>query len=203
MPLQRGLTSFSVEGQLTSGQGKAHRRLQEVPHRSPGAVWFAVGPLAEEMTSDVNDRAFDVVLHLAFQSKAAHDRYPDGPNGTRRSSRRPRITGSGFGCSTRMGKSEPRFRCDSILLGRFFVGAGAKKAPGKAVSQGGKGHDTVPRSDLNVPQPRALAWSGRSVGCSSVNSKRPVRHSLPAGYSFAVGEFPSLRKSPARTLPRG
>ena len=41
----------------------------------PGTVWFAVGPLAEEMKRDVNDRDFDVALHLVFKDKAAHDQY--------------------------------------------------------------------------------------------------------------------------------
>ena len=41
----------------------------------PGTVWFAVGSLADEMKRDVNDRDFDVALHLVFKSKAAHDEY--------------------------------------------------------------------------------------------------------------------------------
>jgi hypothetical protein len=41
----------------------------------PGAVWFAVGPLADEMKRDVNDRDFDVALHIVFKNKAAHDQY--------------------------------------------------------------------------------------------------------------------------------
>lgn len=41
----------------------------------PGTVWFAVGPLAEEFNRDVNDRQFDVALHLVFKDKAAHDQY--------------------------------------------------------------------------------------------------------------------------------
>ena len=41
----------------------------------PGTVWFAVGPLADEMKREVNDRDFDVALHLVFKSKAAHDEY--------------------------------------------------------------------------------------------------------------------------------
>jgi hypothetical protein len=40
-----------------------------------GTVWFAVGPLAEEMQREVNDRDFDVALHLVFEDKAAHDQY--------------------------------------------------------------------------------------------------------------------------------
>ena len=41
----------------------------------PGAVRFAVGPLADEMKREVNDRDFDVALHLVFKNKAAHDQY--------------------------------------------------------------------------------------------------------------------------------
>ena len=41
----------------------------------PGTAWFAVGPLADEMKRDVNDRDFDVALHLVFKSKAAHNQY--------------------------------------------------------------------------------------------------------------------------------
>ena len=43
----------------------------------PGAIWFAVERLAEEMKRDVNDRDFDVALHVAFLSKAAHDQYAE------------------------------------------------------------------------------------------------------------------------------
>jgi hypothetical protein len=43
------------------------------PH--PGIVFFACGILAEELKRDVNDRDFDVGLHIAFESQAAHDRY--------------------------------------------------------------------------------------------------------------------------------
>lgn len=41
----------------------------------PGTVWFAAGPLAGDLNRDVNDREFDVALHVVFQNKAAHDRY--------------------------------------------------------------------------------------------------------------------------------
>ena len=41
----------------------------------PGTVWFAAGPLGEDFQRDVNDRDFDVALHLVFKNKAAHDTY--------------------------------------------------------------------------------------------------------------------------------
>ncbi len=45
----------------------------------PGTVWFAAGSLAEEHQRDVNDRDFDVALHIVFKDKASHDEYQDAP----------------------------------------------------------------------------------------------------------------------------
>ena len=44
-----------------------------------GTVFFAAGVRAEEMTREVNDRGFDVGLHVYFRDKAAHDAYQDHP----------------------------------------------------------------------------------------------------------------------------
>ena len=38
-------------------------------------VYFSAGVLAEDFKRDVNDREFDVALHLVFADKAAHDKY--------------------------------------------------------------------------------------------------------------------------------
>jgi Stress responsive A/B Barrel Domain len=45
----------------------------------PGTVSFAVGTLAEALNRPVNDRDFDVGLHVLFADQAAHDRYQDAP----------------------------------------------------------------------------------------------------------------------------
>lgn len=45
----------------------------------PGTVFFACGTLEESLDRPVNDRGFDVALHLIFESKAAHDAYQDAP----------------------------------------------------------------------------------------------------------------------------
>src|SRR5829696_5384654 len=42
-----------------------------------GVVFFAAGVLADEFKRDVNDRDWDVALHLVFADKAAHDKYQD------------------------------------------------------------------------------------------------------------------------------
>jgi hypothetical protein len=41
----------------------------------PGELFFAAGTLVREHNREVNDRDFDVSLHIVFRSKADHDRY--------------------------------------------------------------------------------------------------------------------------------
>jgi hypothetical protein len=44
-----------------------------------GVVFFSAGVLADSFKRDVNDRDWDVGLHLVFTDKAAHDKYQDHP----------------------------------------------------------------------------------------------------------------------------
>ena len=53
--------------------------MQSLPHRSSGALFFAAGTLADEFQRPVNDRAFDVALHVVFTDRAAHDAYQQAP----------------------------------------------------------------------------------------------------------------------------
>ena len=41
----------------------------------PGVVFFAAGPLAEELNRPVNIRDFDLGLHIVFKDRKAHDAY--------------------------------------------------------------------------------------------------------------------------------
>lgn len=46
-----------------------------------GIVFFACGTLAKDLARDVNDRDFDVGLHIIFRDQAAHDAYQlSGPH---------------------------------------------------------------------------------------------------------------------------
>lgn len=45
----------------------------------PGTVYYSIGSLAKEFNRDVNDRDWDVALHLVFKTKADHDKYQDSP----------------------------------------------------------------------------------------------------------------------------
>ncbi len=42
-----------------------------------GAVSFGVGTLVGENARPVNDREFDVALHIVFRDKASHDKYQE------------------------------------------------------------------------------------------------------------------------------
>jgi hypothetical protein len=44
----------------------------------PGEVAFSVGTVAD-LARGVNDRDFDVALHIVFENRAAHDAYQTAP----------------------------------------------------------------------------------------------------------------------------
>lgn len=43
----------------------------------PGIVFFCCGKVEPELVREVNDRDFDVALHVVFTDRAAHDAYQD------------------------------------------------------------------------------------------------------------------------------
>jgi hypothetical protein len=45
-----------------------------------GIVFFACGTPNPNLTRPVNDRDFEVSLHIVFESQAAHDAYQDAPS---------------------------------------------------------------------------------------------------------------------------
>lgn len=46
----------------------------------PGVVFFACGTLTPDLDRPVNDKAFDVGLHVVFADRASHDRYQTAPD---------------------------------------------------------------------------------------------------------------------------
>ena len=67
--------------QLTDNSPAARQKLLDACNKyltgHPGEVFFAAGLRGEAFTRAVNDRDWDVGLHIVFQSKADHDRYQD------------------------------------------------------------------------------------------------------------------------------
>jgi hypothetical protein len=44
-----------------------------------GVVYYSAGVIGDDFRRDVNDRDFDVALHVVFADKAAHDKYQVAP----------------------------------------------------------------------------------------------------------------------------
>ena len=44
-----------------------------------GIVYFSVGTRGEAFARDVNDKDWQVALHIVFKDKACHDKYSDHP----------------------------------------------------------------------------------------------------------------------------
>ena len=77
------LLAHNVFFSLHDRSGAARARLIAAcrTHLAPhaGVVFFACGELAADLRREVNDRAFDVSLHVVFTDKAAHDAYQESP----------------------------------------------------------------------------------------------------------------------------
>ena len=66
---------FSLEDNSAEAKQKLVAACKKYLSGHPGTVSFAAGTLAAEFDRPVNDRDFDVSLHVVFENKAAHDRY--------------------------------------------------------------------------------------------------------------------------------
>ncbi len=76
---QKGLIAHNVYFSLKDNSPAARQRLlaacQKYLTGHPGVVYFACGTLVESLAREVNDRNFDVGLHVIFRDLAAHDQY--------------------------------------------------------------------------------------------------------------------------------
>ena len=66
---------FTLKDKSPEAAGKLMAACRTYLKGHPGEVFFEVGTIAADLTRDVNDRDFQVALHLVFRSKADHDRY--------------------------------------------------------------------------------------------------------------------------------
>jgi hypothetical protein len=68
---------FKLKDKSDANRAKLVAACKLLLSRHEGAVSFAVGTLAGDLNREVNDRDFDVSLHIVFASKAAHDKYQE------------------------------------------------------------------------------------------------------------------------------
>jgi hypothetical protein len=71
---------FSLKDRSPEAKEKLIAGCKKYLAAESGTVWFAAGPLAEELKREVNDRDFDVALHIVFKNRKAHDVYQKSEN---------------------------------------------------------------------------------------------------------------------------
>jgi hypothetical protein len=76
-PMIAHMVYFSLKDNSPAAKQKLVEACKKYLDQHPGTVFFAAGTLAEDFNRPVNDRDFDVALHLVFKNKAAHDKYQD------------------------------------------------------------------------------------------------------------------------------
>jgi hypothetical protein len=81
--MAQNLLAHNVYFQLNDASPQARQQLVEACFKylrgHPGELFFAAGGLAHELNRPVNDRDFDVALHIVFDSQGSHDSYQDAP----------------------------------------------------------------------------------------------------------------------------
>ena len=70
---------FSLNDASPKARGELVAACKKYLTGHEGVVYFSVGTLAAELDRPVNDRDFDVALHVHFKDRAAHDRYQEAP----------------------------------------------------------------------------------------------------------------------------
>jgi hypothetical protein len=70
---------FSLKDNSSEAKAKLVAACKKYLTEHEGTVYFSAGVLAEDFKRDVNDRDWDVALHLVFKNRAAHDKYQDHP----------------------------------------------------------------------------------------------------------------------------
>lgn len=70
---------FSLKDNSPEARTKLVDACRKYLTKHEGEVFFAAGTLAEELKRSVNDRDFDVGLHIVFRDMKSHDKYQDDP----------------------------------------------------------------------------------------------------------------------------
>jgi hypothetical protein len=70
---------FTLKDRTEQAREKLASACRKYLNGHEGTIYFAVGTLAEDFNREVNDRNWDVALHLVFKDKASHDLYQDHP----------------------------------------------------------------------------------------------------------------------------
>ena len=70
---------FKLKDDSPSAQAALVKGSKEFLSDHPGMIHFSVGKVADAYRRDVNERDWDVALHLVFEDHQAHDTYQSSP----------------------------------------------------------------------------------------------------------------------------
>lgn len=78
-PMLAHMVFFNLKDSTPENRKKLVAACDMYLNDHPGTVYYSAGARAEEMDREVNDKDFDVALHVVFKDKAAHDVYATAP----------------------------------------------------------------------------------------------------------------------------
>lgn len=79
-PLIGHMVYFKTKESTPAARQKLVEACNKYLSSHDGTVFYSAGVLSDQFKRDLNDRDWDVALHLVFVNKAAHDKYQDHPD---------------------------------------------------------------------------------------------------------------------------
>jgi hypothetical protein len=76
-PMIGHMVYFKLKDNTAENRKKLVEACEKYLAEHDGVVFFSAGVISDDFKRDVNDRDWDVALHLVFTDKAAHDKYQD------------------------------------------------------------------------------------------------------------------------------
>jgi hypothetical protein len=70
---------FTLKDRSSEGLKRQLDACQKYLTGHDGTVFFAIGTRTPDLSREVNDKEFDVGLHVVFRDRAAHDAYQTHP----------------------------------------------------------------------------------------------------------------------------
>jgi hypothetical protein len=74
-PMIGHMVYFKLKDNTPQNRKKLVAACEKYLAGEPGTVFFSAGEIGDSFKRDVNDRDWDVALHLVFTDKDAHDKY--------------------------------------------------------------------------------------------------------------------------------
>jgi Stress responsive A/B Barrel Domain len=78
-PMIGHMVFFKLKERTPEAKAKLVAACDKYLEEHDGVAYYSAGVIGDDFKREVNDRDWDVALHLVFKDKAAHDKYQDHP----------------------------------------------------------------------------------------------------------------------------